>query len=196
MKPAFIMYNYFLLMATGKSGARRRKKNNPKKTAFTFPHKFRLFATSTVAALFVGAIYSLTKVDLDNSPPAIQRSHPSSQQSIDNTVESELTFYSRLKDFEITVENNGNYSSQLKNHGNIAYIIQAGSFKTRQQAEQRLVELKLLGLAPTVDDNVNARGELWYRVLLGPFTSRSAMAGARNTIISNNIEAMVMQRKL
>jgi len=73
-------------------------------------------------------------------------------------------------------------------------LIQAGSFKTAEQAERLLVELKLLALDPKISSAINSSGNRWYRVRLGPFKSRREMAAVRNTIISNGIEAMVMRR--
>ena len=69
---------------------------------------------------------------------------------------------------------------------NYIYLIQAGSFKTKAQAEKLLVELTLLGLEPKINSAKNASGNLWYRVRLGPFTTRGGMTAARSTIISNN----------
>lgn len=61
------------------------------------------------------------------------------------------------------------------------------AFKTKSQAERLLVELTLLGLEPNINSAKNSSGNLWYRVRLGPFTTRGGMTAARSTIISNNL---------
>lgn len=153
-------------------------------------------ATALVALLFVGALFLLARVELPaKSTSPAQQSSPGSpggapEQSADTEIE--YTFHSRLEDFEIEVrssERARRVSAQL------SYLVQAGSFKTREQAERRLVELKLLGLDPRIDERVNRDGSRWQRVLLGPYDSRSRMSGVRNVLLSNDIEAMVMQRK-
>ena len=99
-----------------------------------------------------------------------------------------------LKDFTVKVPEQNNYQPKKTKTQPDSYLIQAGSFKTRRQAEQRRAELILLGLEPTVSDTVNDQGNTRYRVRLGPFYQRSDMASARQTIITNGMEAMVMAR--
>ena len=112
---------------------------------------------------------------------------------IENT--EQYAFYSMLKDFSVKIPEKNQYDEPTKTKQPSSYLIQAGSFKTQSQAEQRLVELTLLGLEPSISDTVNAQGNTWFRVRLGPFYSRTDMASARHTIITNGMEAMVMARK-
>lgn len=206
-------FNSFIL------AAKKGKKNSPrkrnaranaatrKKSTLTLAGQPRIIATLAVAFLFIWALYSLTKIDLNNvesnktldNHQEIKTDNASNGNIKDkknNNMKKQYTFYSRLKDFNIEIPKTNRSTNQNDSYKNVTYLIQAGSFKKRQQAEQRLVELKLLGLNPNVNDNINSRDELWYRVLLGPFTSRSEMANTRSTLISNSIEAMVMERKL
>lgn len=158
----------------------------------------RLIATVVIVILFSLGLYALNQLE---SAKVTRASKPATSTSITEekslpSKEDDYTFYSRLKDFEVVVNKESAYSSSRSTDDNYIYLIQAGSFKTKAQAEKLLVELTLLGLEPKINSEKNTSGNLWYRVRLGPFTTRGGMTAARSTIISNNIEAMVMKRKI
>lgn len=75
------------------------------------------------------------------------------------------------------------------------YILQAGSFKTTKDADRRRAELLLLGLEAKIE-TVEANGDIWHRVYVGPFTSRSKLSKARATLISEGIETLLLKRKM
>ena len=158
----------------------------------------RLIATVVIVVLFSLGLYALNQIE---SAQTIRTSEPKTttntiEEASLPTKEDDYTFYSRLKDFEVVVNQEAAYNSDRSADENYIYLIQAGSFKTQAQAERLRVELMLLGLEPKINSAKNASGNLWYRVRLGPFTTRGGMTAARSTIISNNLEAMVMKRKI
>ena len=73
------------------------------------------------------------------------------------------------------------------------YLLQAGSFRHAEDADQRRAELLLLGLEPRVEESNGSNGR-WYRVLLGPFPSRSRMAAARSLTAQQRIDTLLMRR--
>jgi hypothetical protein len=190
-----------------KRGAKRQYTQTAhKSTPLTLDiSRYRLLATLLVAAAFIAGIYSLAKVDPRSTPP----------EYIDNTGNAKLldavndnapinarteaisgySFYVKLKDFSIDVPK-GDFSKAADSFSNEIYLIQTGSFKTAERAERQVVQLKLLGLEPEVKDHINSNGNRWFRVTVGPYHSRSKMASARSSIISNGIDASVMKRKL
>ena len=74
------------------------------------------------------------------------------------------------------------------------FLLQAGSFRQRDDADQRRAELLLLGLEPRVEEAVSDNGR-WFRVYLGPFESHSAMTKARSLTANQNIETLPLKRK-
>ena len=74
------------------------------------------------------------------------------------------------------------------------YLLQAGSFRQRQDADRRRAELLLLGLDPKVEETNGDNGR-WYRVYLGPFESRSTMARARSLTANQDIDTLLLKRK-
>jgi hypothetical protein len=73
------------------------------------------------------------------------------------------------------------------------YLLQAGSFRQREDADQRRAELLLLGLEPSVEEAVSDTGR-WFRVYLGPFETRADMSRARGLTANQNIDTLLLKR--
>ena len=73
------------------------------------------------------------------------------------------------------------------------YLLQAGSFRQREDADRRRAELLLLGLEPRVEETSGDNGR-WYRVYLGPYDSRSKMAKARSLTAAQDIDTLLLKR--
>ena len=73
------------------------------------------------------------------------------------------------------------------------YLLQAGSFRLQKDADRRRGELALLGLTATIEETRGDNG-LWFRVYVGPFESRSAMARARSVTAQQSIDTLLLKR--
>lgn len=73
------------------------------------------------------------------------------------------------------------------------YLLQAGSFRQREDADRRRAELLLLGLQPEIEETSGDNGR-WFRVYLGPFDSRSKMSKARSLTAGQDIDTLVLKR--
>lgn len=73
------------------------------------------------------------------------------------------------------------------------YLLQAGSFRQRQDADRRRAELLLLGLEPRVEEADSDNGR-WYRVYLGPFNSHPDMTRARSLTAAQDIDTLLLKR--
>jgi hypothetical protein len=69
------------------------------------------------------------------------------------------------------------------------YLLQAGSFQDRQDAESRRAKIILLNLNANVVPGVVA-GRTWQRVQVGPFNGRQSAEQARALLSENNIESI------
>ena len=182
----------------GVSAKPKRASNVRHKKPQTSVSTLRLIATVVIVILFSLGLYALNQLESEKT----SRTAEPSKNTTDTkelslpSNEDDYTFYSRLKDFEVVVNKESSYESSRSANEKFIYLIQVGSFKTKAQAEMLRVELTLLGLEPNIDSSENASGNTWHRVRLGPFTSRGSMTAARSTIISNNLEAMVMKSKI
>ena len=73
------------------------------------------------------------------------------------------------------------------------YLLQAGAFKQREDAESRRAQLLLLNLDPKIEETTSANGR-WYRVYPGPFQSRSKLNKARSLTAAQNIDTLLLKR--
>ena len=76
-----------------------------------------------------------------------------------------------------------------------SYVLQAGSFRAADDADRRRGELALLGLEAKVEETRGENGR-WYRVSIGPFESRSAMAKARSLTAQGGIDTLLLKRSV
>lgn len=77
--------------------------------------------------------------------------------------------------------------------GSETYLLQAGSFRQREDADRRRAELLLLGLEPRVEASATENGR-WFRVYLGPFQSHAGMSKARGLTTAQDIETLLLKR--
>lgn len=73
------------------------------------------------------------------------------------------------------------------------YLLQAGSFRQREDADRRRAELILLGLEPSIRENESDNGR-WFRVYLGPFDSHGKMSKARGLTAGQGIDTLLLKR--
>ena len=72
------------------------------------------------------------------------------------------------------------------------YFIQAGAFRTPEDAEQQRVKLSLLGVQAKVTEREQA-GRTVYRVRLGPFDKKEDADKAKERLDSNSIETALVR---
>lgn len=111
-------------------------------------------------------------------------------------TETQFDFFTLLPEREVIVpEEQQPQEETATNQQQFHFILQAGSFKSNADADRRRAELLLLGLEAKIEA-VEANGDTWHRVYVGPFTSRSKLSKARTTLISEGIETLLLKRKI
>lgn len=75
-----------------------------------------------------------------------------------------------------------------------SYLLQAGSFKSKQDAERRKASLALLGVQSSIQ-SIQIKRDKWHRVRIGPFNDTARLHKTLNTLKQNNIQAMTMELK-
>jgi cell division protein FtsN len=71
------------------------------------------------------------------------------------------------------------------------YLLQAGSFQERKEADDRRAKITLLNMSADIAPGVVA-GRTWYRVQVGPFAGRPPAEEARKTLSANNIDSILL----
>jgi len=122
---------------------------------------------------------------------------PVSQDS-PNRQEPKFNFYTILPELEVLIpeeeirppENKKTTTSKSSKR----YILQAGSFRNRQDAEELKATVALLGLQASINP-VSIDNEKWHRVRIGPVDNRKELNRNLNLLQRNNINAMAMELK-
>ena len=72
-----------------------------------------------------------------------------------------------------------------------SYLIQAGSFRSAEDAEALKARLAMLGMVARIQ-SVSVNGESWHRVRLGPYDTARAADSARRELRENGFESIVL----
>jgi sporulation related protein len=124
-------------------------------------------------------------------------------QAIDNIAGSEHTetlkprfdFYTLLRESEVIVPDIEQSPERGHQQNGELFMLQAGSFRSTSDADSLRARLLLLNLDAQVEAASSRSAGTWYRVIVGPFNSRSKLAGARATLLQNGIDNLVLKRK-
>lgn len=74
------------------------------------------------------------------------------------------------------------------------YYLQAGSFRSKADAEDARARIVLLGQSVRVEVG-NVRGETWHRVVAGPFTNRQQLEQAQKQLADDGFRNMLPQQR-
>lgn len=176
-----------------KKHSQKQKKGKP-----SLPKKL-LFATLLLIAAAAFGLYKLTQVEPEEpvaTPTPAKKKAPPAPKEVPAAKE-EYDFYSLLPESEVVAPKVEAYASGEKDASkqNYAYMIQAGSFRSAEEADKLRATLLLEGLNVTTSKVTNHNGSTWHRVMVGPFTSRSKLNSAQDTLARANTEGLVLKVK-
>ncbi len=124
----------------------------------------------------------------DDNPQAVTKHPP----------QPEFEFWTRLPKSEVIVPDVPEYASNSRTTSSQAgetYILQAGSFRTLEDADRLRAQLILLGMDVQIEKVAMDRGDIWHRVQTGPYQDRREVNAARNRLAKAGIEVMVLKRR-
>ncbi|MDT8397556.1 MAG: SPOR domain-containing protein [Pseudomonadales bacterium] len=163
------------------------------------------FFTGLLAGVFLTFIAYLGVVKHSSDDPAQSASAGNSQVSeTGNPLKPEFQFYDYLPEAQVLVDvvpvpltpaqARTTASAQTDINEGVNYLLQAGSFQDRNDAENRRARIILLNLQANVVPGV-VSGKTWHRVQVGPFTGRNSAEAARDILSSNNIDTIVLRMR-
>ncbi|WP_317932185.1 SPOR domain-containing protein [Halioxenophilus sp. WMMB6] len=122
--------------------------------------------------------------------PTTKNEQASNSEKVPDT---RLQFYDLLKENEVAVPDS-KIPEIRETVDDSLYILQAGSFRQATDASRMRAELILLNLDAVVEQVTLSNGQIWHRVVVGPYSNRSQMTKARNQLVANNINPLVLKR--
>ena len=155
--------------------------------------------TGTVLGAFIMFLVHLSEVNTSTDVAATPGKEVESEEKPKQSPR--FDFYDLLKETQVTVPEVSREIQQNQKKDKqppaeqMEFILQVASFKSQEDADRLRAELILLNLEAKTEQAKIRNGEIWHRVLVGPFTSQSKLSKARNTLLSNNHEALVLKRR-
>lgn len=175
----------------GKTAARRKpasRRNNQGRPAASV---WRWYMAGLVSGFFLSFLLYLGALPAD--PDAEQANSPAQAEA--PPPKPRFDFYTMLPEQTIEIEQPARQPSRnsVAPEPKAYYLLQAGSFRQRDDADRRRAQLILLGLEPSIEETQGESGR-WFRVYLGPFASRSTMSKARGLTAAQNIDTLLLKR--
>lgn len=109
---------------------------------------------------------------------------------------TEFTFYEQLEQREVQINEPSPVRPRTAPEDEVAtdFLVQAGSFRSHDDAEAMKAQLAFLGLSANVEA-VDVQGTRWHRVVLGPYDSRREAGQIQRRLRENRYEAEIRSRR-
>ena len=132
---------------------------------------------------------------LSQVPTLVASSQTDSQPTASEPPKPRFDFYTLLPERTMDVEPDPveTRKTHTKSKPTEFYLLQAGAFKQRADAEARRAQLLMLNLEPRIEETSSDNGR-WFRVYLGPYQSRSRLNKARSLTAGENIDTLLLKR--
>ncbi|MEJ2142685.1 MAG: SPOR domain-containing protein [Gammaproteobacteria bacterium] len=127
-----------------------------------------------------------------------QKQTPPTKPSDSNTAQKpRFDFYTILPELEVAIPEQDlipseKASTSQQTTGN--YILQVGSFKQSEQADQLKARLALQGIEATIQ-SVAINSDTWHRVRIGPIHNLTTLNQIRKRLQKNGIASIVVKNK-
>lgn len=115
-----------------------------------------------------------------------------------NKSEPKFNFYTILPELEVLIPDietrppdSKTSTGSDEEDSDKEYILQAGSFQKKADAERLKARLALLGFEPNIQ-NVTINNAQWHRVRIGPYKNTNALYRNLNILHKHDINAMPM----
>jgi len=170
-----------------------------------------MFFTLVVSMVFIMGLILLSQQPDDtkastlvaekNKPIEVIKVVPKSiDKALDKKGVSEqkdnFDFYTLLPDSKVTPVQVDAYISTPKDpNKKTNTLIQAGSFRRLADANRLRARLILLNMNNVVAEKaVSSSGSVWYRVRIGPFSSRSTLSKAEDILAQQGIQSLQINK--
>ena len=167
-----------------KSGAAKRKKSGESKPGLWFGSGF-------LGGILFCVLVFLALQQPANSPTAGGTGNESESGADNNFT---FQFWDMLPQQSIDLDlNEEDIAAANRPRSKDLLLLQAGSFRQREDANQRRGQILLLGLEVEIQEINNDTGR-WFRVYIGPFDTRSSFQRARNLTAQEGIDTLTLKR--
>jgi len=157
-----------------------------------------------VVLAFIFALFKLSQVAPDStSTPVVKKEKVTAKSNTTKKVtpkaasketkkvddKENFEFYQILQDSKVDTSHVDAYKSTPRGEQDFLYMIQAASFRNNKDADRMRANLILSGMDTNIRKTIGKNGKPWYRVVIGPFASRSKMNRAKDKLANKDIQA-------
>lgn len=131
----------------------------------------------------------------DKETPAAAKKSSTKEEITKKGTELIFEFYDKLKEEQVSIpdyETPEEKAAQATHH----YYLQVASFRRNEDADKARARLILLNMDAAIEKSTLQSGADVYRVIVGPYQSKSKLAKARQTLVSNGFEFLTLKRKI
>jgi cell division protein FtsN len=154
----------------------RSKKQAPPPIKPSLPWLRIVITLSLVAGFsyFLWSIKGTAPEDISNNGANIEQTQ-NRKNTMPDIPEEEWEFIKSLPEFTVKIE------QKEQNAPTVRRLIQCGSFRKNEQAQELKANIAFQGLEAQVRSSKGTSG-LWYRVILGPYDSKRLAEKHRHTL--------------
>lgn len=151
-----------------------------------------LFVAGVVVGAFAASFYFIKN---PTSAP-VPEPKPAPKVEENKTPKPRFDFYKLLQESETIVPASETISEEkpTADQDKTEYILQVGSFPKAQDADKLRAQLIMLNLDARVETVEIRKGEVWHRVVVGPFNTQAELSTARSQLVNNQYNALVLKR--
>ena len=152
-----------------------------------------------ILVAFVYGLLQLSQVEPPKPAPTVIKAKPvvTPKPTVTKPVEKKVApkkdnfeFYQILQDSEVDTSHVDAYQSTPRGEQDFYYMIQAASFRNSSDADRLRAKLILSGLVETsIRETSGKDNRPWFRVILGPYESRSKMNRAEDKLVAMDISS-------
>ena len=182
-------------------------KRKPKKQRKPAVSRGVMLLTLVVSTAFLAGLLMLsqqpddakasTAVSEKTNPTKAVKVTPKNNSKAASNQNDSFDFYTLLPDSEVTPVKVDAYISTPKDpNKKTDALLQAGSFRKLADANRLRAKLILLNMSNVVTEKtVSSSGSIWYRVRVGPFSSRSTLNKAEDILAQQGIQSLQIKKK-
>lgn len=149
------------------------------------------FVAGVVLGAFAASLYFIKN---PVSAPA-PKEEPKPKVTENKTPKPRFDFYKLLQESETIVPASETINEEKPaQEQSTEYILQVGSFPDADDADKLRAQLILLNLDAHIEKVEIRKGEIWHRVVVGPFATQAALTSARSQLVNNQYNALVLKR--
>lgn len=149
------------------------------------------FVAGVVVGAFMASLYFIKNPVAAPAP----KEEPKAKVIENKTPKPRFDFYKLLQESETIVPASETISEEKPaQEQSTEYILQVGSFPRAEDADKLRAQLILLNLDANIEKVEIRKGEVWHRVVVGPFKTQNELTSARSQLVKNEYNALVLKR--